>query len=228
MAEIDPKVDSDSSGDPPDPVVKDPDQEDGFSEKQYQQLATLTGRIVANQIEEKIMPTLNNLQTLPETPAAPSPDASYQERIFAGDVEGVVTDIMAKGTRKATAAQQQVTIDTKKAIADLSERPFYKDTLTEIETETAKYVAAKYPPKAAAELGYQVAKANHLESQLEDRGQNLSMSTGGSGNRNRPVKVKLPKEFEAACERDIAKGVFKDRDEFIAKLSPEIRQRYGM
>jgi hypothetical protein len=41
-------------------------------------------------------------------------------------------------------------------------------------------------------------------------------------------KPKIPTELKAAAERDIRDGFFKDEDEYLANLSPQMKAKYGI
>ena len=86
------------------------------------------------------------------------------------------------------------------------------------------------PPQWAADHAYHKALSEHLSSsgreENEDGGR-LSMLEGGRQQRKQTGQ-KLPERFKEAAKRDIAKGVFKDEKDYIANLSPQIREQYGI
>lgn len=211
------------------------DTQHGMTKEQLdfidQRNASHFGRIVASQIEEKVMPMLQQInQPTPQTSTTEGLDSlnqELQEQIFSGDITGAFERYTNLKANVAKTQSNQKEIATKKAITSLSDRPYYKDVYPEVEKLTQQYLNAGYPPAAAAEMGYEKAKGNHLESQITGGGGGLDMSTGGR-RVARKTKVTLPPEFKAAAERDIASGVFKDEADYIANLSPAIQAKYGM
>ncbi len=208
----------------------DQQEEVGFNEKQLQQMFSATGRIVKKQIEESVMPMLQTLQpqAQPGGDALDDLNQNLQTKMFEGDIVGVINEVVGMREKAATSAKGQQDVETKKAIASMSDRPYYKDTYPEIEKLTSDYVTAGYPPAAAADAAYQKAKGQHLERQLSGN-TDVNLGVSGSGRRQgRTSTPKLPEAFKKAAERDIAAGHFKDEADYIANLSPDIRAKYGM
>ena len=85
-----------------------------------------------------------------------------QEKIFSGDVTGAFKDFLAMENQTAQAKTQQSNVAAKQAITSLSAEPYYKEVYTDMEELTNKNLSEGYPPKAAADMAYQTAKARHL------------------------------------------------------------------
>ena len=200
-----------------------------FTPEQEQYLGSWLGRIVAKQIDEKVLP---NVQPQPQT-STQEPDAlkkfneELQMKIFSGDVMSALS--MASNVQKQTdqTLSKQKTIETDRALTALSDQPFYKDTFGEAQKIAHDAVQAGYPPGPAAEYAYNKAKASFLERKLSGDNEGLNLSDGGKP----PTRTKtptLPPEFKRACKRDIAKRLFKNEKEYIEHLSPSIRAKYGI
>jgi len=203
-----------------------------LSEAQLQQVGSYAGRIAAEQIDKKVMPLIQNMQQ--PQPQAPSGtpgnlNEELQEMIFAGDVTGAFEKFTKIQAQANTHQQKERDVATKRAVTEHSDKPYYKDIYPEMEKLSATLVSQGYPPKAAADMAYQTAKANHLESQVSGGNPSLSMSSG-SPRRGAPrsTSIQLPAAFKAAAERDIAKGLFKDEADYINNLSSGIREKYGI
>ncbi len=209
----------------------------GLTEAQLDALdqrnASHFGRIVANQIEEKVMPALNQMQqpaAAPESgPVGDEFDQALQDKFYSGDVGGAIDMYLQRKNTTAQNQQQQADAATKQAITSLSDEPLYKELYDDINTLTAEYRKQGYPPPAAASTAYQTAKARYLEKQMSNGSEApLGMAGGGKRPQSRPGRVKLAPQFRAAADRDIAKGIFKDDQDYINNLDPAIREQYGM
>ena len=224
--------------DPVDPAIPaepieptDPaDPQKPFNAEQEQYIGSWLGRIVKKQIEESVLP---HLQQSPTQVPTQEPDAlnkfneKLQEKIFSGDVMGALN--MAQNVQKQAdqTLSKQKTIETDRALTALSDQPFYKDTFGEAQKIAHDAVQAGYPPGPAAEYAYNKAKASFLERKLSGDNEGLNLSDGGKP----PTRTKtptLPPEFKRACKRDIAKRLFKNEKEYIEHLSPSIRAKYGI
>jgi len=211
--------------DPTDPV----EPQKPFTSEQEQHIGSWLGRIVAKQIDEKVLPALRPQAPQPnqEPGALDKFNETLQEKIFSGDVMGALQ--MANNVQEQTkqTLSNNKRIETDRALTALSDKPFYKDTFGEAQKIAHEAVQAGYPPEAAVELGYNKAKANFLERKLAGGDENLNLSEGGRPP-SRTKTPKLPPEFSKACKRDIAKGLFKNEKEYIDALSPSIRAKYGI
>ncbi len=208
----------------------DQDEEKGFNEKQLQQMYSATGRLVKKHVEEAIAPLM-------ERQAAPAQgddalekfNKDLSEQLFSGDLTGAIDKALTVRERAKANIDAQTTIDTDRAITSYSEDPLYKDIYQDMKKIAHEKRANGFPPAAAAELAFAQAKTNLYEKKdANPDDENLSMLPGGQPPRKKAGKVKLAPEFKKACERDIASGKFKDEAEYIAYLSPHVRQKYGM
>ena len=202
-----------------------------FNPEQEQYIGSWLGRIVKKQIEESVLPHIQQQPTRPEPTQEPGAldkfNEQLQEKIFSGDVMGAFNMAKSVQTQADQNLSTQKTIETDRALTALSDQPFYKDTFGEAQKIAHEAVQLGYPPEAAVEYGYNKAKANFLEKKLAGDDGGLNLSEGGKP----PPKTKAPKlppEFKKAYERDKAKGLFKNEKEYIEALSPNIRTKYGI
>ena len=220
-------------GDQTDTDQVDTDQADQdkkpFSPEQEQHIGSWLGRIVAKQIDDKVLPALQ-----PKTPQPNQEpnvfnkfDEQLQEDIFSGKVYSAIDKALNVREQTKQNLSKSKQIETDRALTALSDKPFYKDTFGEAQKIAHEAVQAGYPPEAAVELGYNKAKASFLERKLAGGDENLNLSEGGRPP-SRTKTPKLPPEFSKACKRDIAKGLFKNEKEYIDALSPSIRAKYGI
>ncbi|GAG37291.1 unnamed protein product, partial [marine sediment metagenome] len=162
-----------------------------FTEQQEQYLGSWLGRIVAKQLDDKVMPMLNRdpnpiPANIPETgseDAVTKFNEKLQEKIFSGDVLGAIQmaqDVQSRAKSNLTKTQK---IETDKLITSYSDKPYYKDIFTEMKKMSHEYAGQGFPPEAATEYAYTKAKADFLEKKLgggdgEDT-ENLEMLGGG-------------------------------------------------
>ena len=127
----------DTPGDDPGSPADEPQDEPGvgFNKTQLQQLSSMTGRLIAKQIDEKVLPRLqpeqSPIQTISEDDKTGNVLTKFneqrQEEILSGDVYGAVDKILQVRDSMAQKVQQQRKQETDKAITKYSEEPYYKD-----------------------------------------------------------------------------------------------------
>jgi hypothetical protein len=54
------------------------------------------------------------------------------------------------------------------------------------------------------------------------------MSGSGKITPSNKKTAKIPAALKAAAQRDISDGIFKDEAEYLANLSPNIKEKYGI
>ena len=220
--------------DPPvDPVdPQDPPEEPKFNKAQLQQLSSIMGNMIKKTVEDTVTPLLNTRQvnplsddTAPNNPALAQFNEKLQEKIFSGDVVGAFQDFLSVNDRANKNLSQQQQTDLNKVISKYDEKPYYKDVFPDFEKRAKDLVSKKgYPVEAAAELAYQTSVSAHLVNAQKPHG-NLDMTIGGKRTFSKETG-KLPEQFEKAYQRDKAKGLFKDRKDYVESLSPQVRAQY--
>ncbi len=242
MTELLEPVNPDSPADPASAAPADPqappaEPQKPFTPEQEQYIGSWLGRIVKKQIEEGVLPHIQQQQ--PAIQQQGNPDAmkqfneKLQEKIFAGDVTGALQDFMNVQEHAKQNLTKTQKVQTDRAVTSFSDKPYYKDIYQDMEKIARDTVAQGFPPEAAAVFAYNTAKANYLEAKIAGGGNrgdddsSLDMLPGGKRQPNKKA-IKLPAQFKAAFERDKMKGLFKDEQDYINNLSPAIRQKYGI
>ena len=225
-----PKPEGDDTPPPGEPLK---DDEPSFNKKQMEQLSTLIGRISKKQLEENVLPLIQ--QRREEVPPERQTDAikafneQLQQKIFEGDVLGAIkmaTDVQNNAKETLTRNQLQ---EVDRKIVSYADRPNYKDIHSDMDKIAKEAIQQGVPPEWAVEHAYHKALATHLSGNRgndDDMG-SLDMVGGGKPQGRRGKEPVLPETFKAACARDIEKGLFKTQREWIDALSPSIRKQHG-
>jgi hypothetical protein len=102
----------------------------------------------------------------------------------------------------------------------------------DVKAEAKKMVSNGIDPNSAVQMAVLKAENKHdkgILSQIKEKNPTvLEMLEPGNPKAGVKPESKLPPNFEAACQRDIAAGTFKDRDEYIKFLDPKIRDSLGL
>ncbi len=223
-----PKVENDDAS-PKEPSEEEP----SFSKKQMEQLATLVGRISKKQLDENVMPLLQQRRE-EHTPPPQHSDAikafneQLQQKIFEGDVLGALqmaNDVQTRAKDTLSRTQLQ---EVDRRIVSYAEKPFYKDIHSDMDKIAKEDISRGVPPDWAVEHAYDKALARHLSGNREgnDEG-SLDMIGGGKPPKRGMKEPVLPDAFKTACARDIEKGLYKTQREWIDALSPSIRKQHG-
>jgi hypothetical protein len=226
--------DQDSSQD----QSQDQDQKKGpFTPEQEQYLGSWFGRIVAKQIEDKVLPLVqqkqdNDQQILPTGSGNEAIDRFNQDvmnKWLAGDALGAYNMLQDVSNKARTNLTQKQKTETDRLVVGYSEKPYYKDIFKDMKTMAHDLVGQGYPPQAAVDLAYSKASLSHLEKTKsgDTDTENLGMLEGGKKTKT-AKKLVLPPHFKDACERDIEAGLFKDEQEWIANLAPSVRKAYEL
>lgn len=200
-----------------------------FSKEQEQYIGSWLGRMVAKQLEEKVLPAITE-KIPPQQP--PQPQENIYEK-FNEEVSGqIFTDPYGafkrmmdvyQGTQNNLSKTQKTLVD--KSLLTYSKTPYYKDIFSNMQKIAHDAVGQGFPPEAAAEYAFQKARADHLDKSTAP--ENLDMLSGGISRKQRKP-VKLPPQFQKAFERDRDAGIFKTEQEFVDNLSPKVRQELGI
>jgi len=221
-------------------ALESQEEEDGgpkFSKAQLQQIGSLMGRIVKTQIEKDVLPMITESTRRPAITTTDNDDAvgklqqELSEQIFSGKPFEAISRVVQLSQQAQTNLTKTKQLEVDKTLVSYAEKPLYKDIFQTMKGVAEDAVQNKgYPVAEAVEYAYQLARADHYEKQLNpspDEGDNLGLLKGGK--HVRPgAKPKLPPRFKEAYERDKAKGLFKNEQEYIDCLSPQVREQYGI
>jgi len=216
------------------PGGQDKGKDKPFSPEQEQYIGSWMGRIIKKQIEESIVPLVNQAASRPTySPQNDSGDVlkkfneEVSEQLFTDPVAAIQKVMRAIDASKTQLTNAQ-TVQVDKAITSFSEDPLYKDIYQDVKAIAHERAGKGYPADAAADYAFTKAKLNYMEKKSSpgDEG-GFSLSDGGRSIRTTKTP-KLPQEFKKAAARDIAKGLFKNEAEYIAGLSPAIRAKYDI
>ena len=202
-----------------------------FSPEQEQFMKSWFGRIVSTQLEEKVLPRIEEMRQ----PVQPPPDMSafkdevYHQAVVDGDFAGAVEKVFNKLQGKRSSANEALNKEVDKFVVSYSEDPDYKDIYSDMNKRAHELKTEGYPPIAAAKQAFTEAKLSYLQrpKDLDDDG-SLDMSAGGGRPKPRKKKVVLPEHFKKAMARDIGEGRFKTEEEWISYLSPQIKRELGI
>jgi hypothetical protein len=214
----------------------DKGQKQRFTKEDEQQISSWVGRIVAKQLDEKVMPHLRQTPSAPAQSTVNQDDMmkafneKVQEKLFSGDSVGAIEMVMNLKERVKQNVTQTQSMNLMRGITTYSDKPYYEDIQSEMQKIARERISEGYPVDAALKVGYAEAKSSFLENKIGGGGDHKGLGLSGGG---RPAQrgkgpTKLPEAFELACARDIADGLYKNRDEYIKALSPKIKEAYGI
>ena len=179
-------------------------------DKQSDKMASWYGRISKEQVNKQLDPEKinDNLSTK-----------------FLTNVEGTFNELMDKREANGRKVKDEKLNLITTEMDKYSDQPLFKETEEDIKKIAKEAIDKGFPPGPAVELAMEKAKVNHLMNR--DPEYKLEMS--GPGRAIKKIKVKkMPEALKAAAARDIASGYFKDEAEYIEKLTPAIREKYGL
>lgn len=217
---------------PPGEQDKGDKEEKVFTPKQEAFIGSWLGRIVKKQIDDSIVPLIQNAQPRPGQNAGNPNDVlkNFNERLsekLFTDPLGAIQEAVSAIDESKTQLSKTQAVQVDKAITSYSEDPLYKDIYQDMKEIAHSAAKEGYPPGPAAKYAFAQAKANFLEK--GSRGSEDGLDFADGGRPSKTVKIpKLPAEFKKAAARDIAKGLFKNEADYIANLSPNIRAKYGI
>ena len=216
----------------PDEGQVDDQQQKPFTPEQEQYMGSWMGRIISKQFEEKVLPALQQNQTQFQDRQVNEGDAldKFNQKLHDMVLEGKVTEAFDLYSQVASRAKENLSrtskIQTDKALTSYSEEPNYKDVYNDAKEIAYEMVNKGVAPEVAAETAYAKAELKYLKNKDSNRTPQQMLD---KGKRVEPKKkAKLPDIFRKAYERDKKKGLFKDEQDYINNLSPEIRAKYGL
>jgi len=220
----------DNPADSPDDASK---PQKPFTPEQEQYIGSWLGRMVAKQVEEKILPKVQEAAKLHQPlPNQGGDDAvkKFNEEITTLFFENPLEAFNRMMTVRENAGKQISStkkLQLEKTLTSYSDKPLYKEVYNEMKQMAEAAMNEGYPPEAATEYAYYKAKSNHLEGvRNEDEGGFGNM--GGGMRKPTKKKAELPPQLKAAAQRDISDGLYKDEAEYIKALHPKVREQYGI
>ena len=221
-------------------VIEEVVEETESTEPQYMtkkeiedHVGTRVGRLIARQIDEKVLPLMQEISDRQVRPMPPvkEPPTDYNAGIF-NDVEGTVNAIRDKERRERNLATDEANKDKEremnKLIVGHAEEDIYGEIQSDMSAIAKKKINDGWPPQAAVEFARGESERKLLRSKVygpEHEG--LEMSSGGRP-RPRVKKKGLPDMYKKACARDMADGIVKDEADYIKNLSPQVRKEFGL
>jgi hypothetical protein len=113
-----------------------------------------------------------------------------------------------------------------------SNQSFFKDIEDSVRAATKQYVLEGMRADSAAKLAFAEKRADYFGGMLatvsKTNPEALETLKGGKKEEKKEAKSMLPANLKAAADRDIKAGVFKDEADFIANMSPQLRQAHGL
>ena len=189
-------------------------------EKQSEKLTSHFGRIVTKQFEEKFMPQIND-KVDPE-----KLNEQLSNKMFGGDVVGTINQVLDARERNVRELGEKKKALLKTEMEKYESKPMFNDIKESIEKLASEALVNNFPPGPAVELAYEKAAKNFLLNRDPDY--KLSMSGPGKVTPSNKKTAKIPTALKAAAQRDIQDGIFKDEAEYLANLSPNIKEKYGI
>ena len=205
-----------------------------FTPEQEQYIGSWMGRIIKKQFEENVIPHLN--RPAPAPPAMEQDEAlkkfneKVQEKLFSGDAVGAMDMVLNLKERAKQNLTENQNINLMRGLTTFSDKPYYEDIQPEMQKLAKSKVGQGWPVQAALESSYAEAKASFLETRLSggEKEHGTLGLTGGGRQAARTKSDKLPPNFEKACARDIADGIYKNRGEWIKGLNPKVKEQLGL
>ena len=208
-----------------------------FSKAQLQQISSIMGDMIKRGIEKNVNPIIEQLQAQNANPYQDTGKSStakqqfnerLQEMIFSGQVMEAVEEI----ERVRSAAHKNLSQTNKnrlsKEMAAYEEKPLFNSLKKEVLGEASVLIENNWPPAAAVAMAWEKAEKTHYQKKLSGDSDESSLEMTSGGRRSVPKgKIKLPPQYEAAYQRDKAKGYFKTREEYVDSLSPIVRGGLG-
>lgn len=206
---------------------KVPADEEIFTEQQQTvinkmletQADTLTAKLTSHFgriSKEQVNKSLPDLEKLNE---------KLSNQILGGDPDGAVREILERVRKEEKELSQKKQDAIELEMEKFKDDPLFKRTKDDIKKIATEALKNGYPPAPAVEMAVSKAGRHYLES--TDKEYNLGM-VGQGKPPTRTKATKMPGELKKAAERDIRDGFFKDEAEYLAALSPAMKERYGI
>ena len=207
-----------------------------FTPEQEQYIGSWMGRIIKKQFDENVLPHIRQPQEVTHTATNPDDamkafNEKVQEKLFSGDAVGAMDMVMNLKDRARQNLTQNQNMNLMRGLVTYSDKAYYEDIQPEMQKIAKERVAEGYPVDAALKTAYAEAKASFLENKLgggDGDTKGLGLTGGGKQPPRGNKPVKLTPEFERACKRDIADGLYKNQEEWVKGLSPKVKERIGL
>lgn len=225
---------------PPDGQQQEPKKDD--PPKWVNDLFTRIGRVDAENkkrfeaLESRFETMSVSRETSHASPSGGADDLNqkYTERVLQGDFTGAVDDYMAKRRQAEEILNKRNHSKIVEIVSHMEDAPHFKDVKAEVQKIASDFVFNRgYSPEDAVGYAYEKARADHLSKLLAAGGgaatglDSASLETSGGGSVREDSgakKGKLNAEGRKAFEKN--KAYFKDEGEFIASMSPLVKQRF--
>lgn len=207
--------------------------------KDLQRITSWIGRVEANTKKQNEMfaELSQKLDTLSNKGPKFGEDdqAKFNEKLHTMILEGKVMEALKLVNNVNEEAKKRIkAADTKmldEAIMGFADEPVMKneDLAKEIRSLAESMVKNGHDPRTAVNLAKTQVENKALKTMLTS-GQRGSLDLlSKSGGRQAHVEdKKLPPQAEAAFQRAMSKGLFKDRDEYLKYLDPRVREAWGV
>lgn len=206
-----------------------------FTSEQEQYIGSWMGRIIKKQFDENVLPHLKT-QNQASVPVKEQDEAlklfneKVQEKLFSGDAVGAMDMVLNLKERAKENLTQTQNMNLMRGLTTYSDKPYYEDIQPEMQKLAKEKVSNGWPVQAALDASYSEAKAAHLEQRLtggDREHSNLNLSASGR-QAARTKATRLPPAFEKQCAKDIADGIYKNRDEWVKALAPKVKESLGL
>ena len=147
------------------------------------------------------------------------------EKFYSGDMFGFLELYNNIKTNQRQYMNQAQETNLKRAFLNFKDKEGFESVFPEMEKRARELVAKGHAPEAAAELGYLNAFLDYKNGKLPAH--NLGLMGGGRRTPGKKRQPELPSEYKRIMDRGIRDGIFKDKDDYIASLSPQTRKQLG-
>ena len=228
----------DDSGTPP---GNDPDK----GKDPIQQIKSWVGRVEAQGKEDRgtMKEIMKTLQAIRENTAAQAPRSNdvpmnpdlkvlndeLQNEILTGNVVQALDRYVSLREQATTRISEANREKAERAIGALEGQPFFDQVRDHVRKTAMENIGQGMPPEVAVQLAWHKNRADFasgLIATISEKNPNLNLLKGGKGmgdDGSGGKGDKLPDHLERAFERDKKAGVFKDRKEYIASMSPQLK-----
>uniref|UniRef100_A0A6M3XWM6 Uncharacterized protein n=1 Tax=viral metagenome TaxID=1070528 RepID=A0A6M3XWM6_9ZZZZ len=223
--------------------TKDDAAKDDPIKKIDQKFSSWMGRIEAQQKEDRrtILAKLDTFQATPqqsqdytekrESSGMKALNDQWAERILQGDVSSVLEEYTTLRRSAEDTLSKRNANELGRLIANLEEgnTKYIKEVKADVQKMSANLVGQGYSPQDAVAFAYEKSRADHLDRMVSggDGFDPSSLETLSGGSRHEDVgakKGKLNAEGKKAFEKN--KSYFKDDADFIASMSPRVKERF--
>ena len=222
------------------PPTDDPKPEDPLA-KLEQKTKSWLGRQEKDikDIKEMISSLSESMTREPVYQPAPKQDElaslneKWQNEILSGNVINVLDEYSNLNSQAQNTLRSQNLAKVDNLVSALKDDPLF-DKIKDSASKVAKQLVLEgtHSPGQAVREAYQVAKIRELEGTLTKVNTlypgSLETLRAGQGGPKPTIPKKFDAKVEARIEKDIADGVFKNRQEWIDAANPRLRKSLGL